>query len=101
MPECGRNDLFAGRLARNLRQPRDVEGCVTGVGALRLHATAHQPDLFFEHELARRIAAVEARKQHRRTHRRMSGERKLASRREDAQLCTVRRIGRRKDEHGL
>ena len=69
-------------------------------GAGRCDPARHEPDLFFQREVAR-PAAVDASEQHRGADRRMTGEGKLARRREDAQLGAVRLVGRRKHEHGF
>ena len=67
----------------------------------RRHVTTHEADLLLQDQILRLPVAARQGDYNCGAHGRMAGEGQLRRRREDVQMCRMRRISRGKDEHGF
>jgi hypothetical protein len=96
-----RDRRIVGGRADVLRQARQIEHRAAAIRSVRRHPARHEPDVEFEHEIARICSAIEPPEQHRRSDRRVPCKRQFRHRRKDADFRAIGLVGRGRYKHGF
>ena len=100
-PQGSGNRRRAGLPRQPARQNRHVEACVSDLFSARGDATPDDANLLFQDQGLRLLGVAQQPEQNRAADSRVTRERQLGCRREDAQPRRVRRIGRGQHKHRL